>query len=176
MNKVSEVESVALMCAPSESPNVTVIFILRGPERDCDNCTLHNGSSYWEVQGNASSCQLTVFNAQGSDSGDYHNFTCMCTHVEEIPDYPGPQQVNIFEVTTIVLSLVLIVLSLVLVILVVLLFTFAWKLYRKRTERLLDPPGKIFQSSTSLFSLICTITLADCVYNRKNRNCPATHS
>ena len=156
------------MCAPSEPPNVSVIFILRGPERDCDNCTLHNGSIYWKVQENASSCQLTVFNAQGSDSGDYGNFTCMYTDVEEFEIPDGP----FLEVTL----PIAIFFSLVLVILVVLLFTFVWKLYRKRTERLSDPPGKISQSSTSLFSLIRTITLADCVYNRNNRNCPGTHS
>lgn len=161
------------MCAPSEPPNVSVIFVLRGPERDCDNCTLHNGSIYWKVQGNASSCQLTVFNAQGSDSGDYGNFTCMYTHVEEfeIPDNSESHQ--LFLKVTLPITIFL---SLVLVILVVLLFTFARKLYRKRKKRLLDPPGKIFQSSTSLFSLICTITLADCVYIRNNRNCPGTHS
>jgi len=146
---VLEGESIMLRCAANEPTDVIVIFNLRGRERACDNYTLELpqiGSSYWEVQGNASSHQPIALNVQGLDSGDYRNFTCTYTDVDDK-------------------SWLLIVLVLVVVALVVLLFTFnVGKLYRERKKRLLNPPGKIFQSSISLFSLISTITLADCVY------------
>ena len=151
---VLEGESIALRCAANETPNVTVTFNLRGRERAHDNYTLELsqiGSSYWEVQGNASSCQSIALNVQGLDSGDYRNFTCMCTDVKDKP----------WQLEVLIISVVVV---LVVVVLVVLLFTFVGKLYRERKKRLLDPPGKIFKSSTFLFSLISTITLADCVY------------
>ena len=146
---VSEGESIELKCTANEPPDVSVTFNLRGRERACGNYTLELsqiGSSYWEVQGNESSCQPIALNIQGLDSGDYRNFTCMYTDMDDK-------------------SWLLIILALVVVSWVVLLFTFSvGKLYRERKKRLLDPPGKIFQSSISLFSLISTITLADCVY------------
>ena len=153
---VLEGESIALRCAANETPNVTVTFNLRGRERAHDNYTLELsqiGSSYWEVQGNASSCQPIALNVQGLDSGDYRNFTCMYTNC------------NVEDNGQLDVTIVLVVVVLVVVVLVVLLFTFSvGKLYRERKKRLLDPPGKIFKSSTFLFSLISTITLADCVY------------
>jgi len=137
---VSEGESIVLKCTANDPPDVNVTFILRGRKRACDNCTLELpqiGSIYWEVQGNASSCQPIALNVQGLDNGDYHNFTCMYTDVEDDVSW----QLE-----------VIIILALVVVVLVVLLFTLVGKLYKERKKRLLDPPGKIFQSSISLFS------------------------
>jgi len=37
---VVEGGSIVLLCEASDPPNATVIFILRGRERACDNCTL----------------------------------------------------------------------------------------------------------------------------------------
>lgn len=144
---VVEGESIVLLCEASDPQNVTVIFILRGRERACDNRTLElspGGGSFWEVWGNASSCQLTVSNAQSSDGGEY---VCEAqpigskahVYVEVIP-------VSLLLETVLPSGFLVLVVS----VLVIILFTFVRKLYRKRNKRTSDPPGKISQSSISL--------------------------
>jgi len=136
-----------LLCEASEP----VIFFFRGRERACDNIsytyndTQQDGGSYWKVDGNASSCQLTVVHADSSASGVYE---CMCSYsrsrnetdvkvCSESTEYPGDQ-------VPLILGIVLPSGFLVLV-LSVFIIILLWKDYRKRTERLSDPPGKIFK-------------------------------
>ena len=143
---VVEGGSIVLLCEASDPPNATVIFILRGRERACDNCTLEpspGGGSFWEVCGNASSCRLTVSNAQSSDGGEY---VCEAqpigskasVYVEVIP-------VSLLLETVLSSGFLVLVVS----VLVISLSTFVCELCRKRKrkERTSDPPGKISQSS-----------------------------
>ena len=158
---VSEGDNIVLRCEASEP----VIFIFRGRERACDNSlytyndTQQDGGSYWEVEGNASSCHFTVHKAEGSDGGIYE---CVGSHSE----LRNTTQVEVNKEFPIVIVLLSSLLALVVSVLVIVLSASVWKHYRKQKKRLLDPPGKISQSSTSLFSLTSTIKLA--VYVNKD--------
>lgn len=133
---VSEGDNIVLQCEASEP----VIFFFRGRERACDNIsytyndTEQDRGSYWKVDGNASSCWLTVIHAESSDSGVYE---CVCSYSRsrnetEVKVYPEPL---LLEVLGSVSGFLVLVVS----VLVIILSIFVWKNCRKRKENTSDP-------------------------------------